>query len=67
MADTVPWPLLSLALAALLALSAFFSSSETAFFSLNRIQLGRMRESKDPVAQKILQIVSTPHRLLTSC
>lgn len=66
MADTVPWPLLSLALAALLALSAFFSSSETAFFSLNRIQLGRMRESKDPVAQKILQIVSTPHKLLTS-
>jgi len=57
---------LGLAMAVLLALSAFFSGSETAFFSLNRIQLGRIRESKDPVSGRILQVLSTPHRLLTS-
>jgi CBS domain containing-hemolysin-like protein len=66
MAETGPWLLLSLFLVVFLALSAFFSGSETAFFSLSRIQIGRMRESKDPVSVKILRVLATPHRLLTS-
>jgi putative hemolysin len=66
MADSGLWLLMSLALAALLVLSAFFSGAETAFFSLSRLQLSRMRESKDPVAGTILQVLATPHRFLTS-
>jgi putative hemolysin len=66
MVDIGPWLLLSLALLALLALSAFFSGAETALFSLNRIQLGRMRESGDSVSARILIVLGTPNRLLTS-
>lgn len=66
MVESGPWLLLGLALAVLLTLSAFFSGAETAFFSLSRIQLGRMRESTDPVSRRILRVLSKPHRLLTS-
>jgi putative hemolysin len=66
MVDSGPWLLLSLALVVLLALSAFFSGAETALFSLNRIQLSRMRESRDSVSARILTVLGTPNRLLTS-
>ncbi len=66
MPESGSWLLLSLALLFLLALSAFFSGTETAFFSLSRIHLGRMRESKDPGAQRIVQVLGMPRRFLTS-
>jgi putative hemolysin len=66
MVDSGPWLLLSLALLALLALSAFFSGAETALFSLNRIQLSKMRESRDSVSARILTVLGTPNRLLTT-
>jgi len=66
MGESEPWFLLGLTLAVLLCLSAFFSGSETAFFSLDRIQLSRLRESDDPVARRITRVLSTPHRLLTT-
>ncbi len=66
MADSGLWLLMSLAVACLLVLSAFFSGSETALFSLSRLQLSRLRESKDPVAGTIIKVLGTPHRFLTS-
>jgi putative hemolysin len=66
MVDAGPWLLLGLSLAALLVLSAFFSGAETALFSLNRIQLSRMKESRDRASARILTVLGTPNRLLTS-
>ncbi|MFH1225350.1 MAG: hemolysin family protein [Candidatus Diapherotrites archaeon] len=53
-----------LVLAALLLLSAFFSSVETAFVSLNRLSVRRMVRSKARFAELIERLKSQPHRLL---
>lgn len=48
----------------LLALSAFFSGTETAYFSLDR--LGRRRLSTDPRGRMVLRLLGKPDRLLSA-
>lgn len=48
----------------LLLLSAFFSGSETAFFSLSRIYLKKLELSKNPGSRRILSLLRQPRRLL---
>ena len=53
-----------LGLAVCLALSAFFSSSETAFFSLTKSLLADLRESRDPRARRVVRLLDRPKDLL---
>jgi putative hemolysin len=55
-----------IALLFLLALSGFFSSSETAFFSLNRLRIQRIRKYNPPAADQVEWIKSSPTRLLST-
>lgn len=48
----------------LLILSAFFSGSETAFFSLPRIYLKKLENTKTKGARRILDLLLQPRRLL---
>lgn len=48
----------------LIALSAFSSSSETAFFSLNRFQLRRIKERYQNAFERIQTLLGRPSRLL---
>ncbi len=50
----------------LLLLSAFFSSVESAYFSLSRSAVERMRESTDPRARRVVRLLDDPRRLLAS-
>ncbi len=50
----------------LLALSAFFSSSESALFSLSRAVIERLGESVDPRAKRVAKLLAHPRRLLAS-
>jgi len=50
--------------ALLMALSAFFSSSETALFSLSSIQLEHMRRKRHPSIDLIERLLSRPRRLI---
>ena len=56
----------SLAIAVLicLVLSAFFSGSETALVSVNKIRISQLVESKDTKAGIIHRIVESPQRML---
>lgn len=54
----------ALALCGLLVVSAFASSSETAFFSLNRFQLRRIRERYRNAYGRIRTLLGHPSRLL---
>ncbi len=47
----------------LMGFSAFFSSSETSLFSLNKIQLEQMRRDDDPNLNLIERLLSQPRRL----
>ncbi len=49
---------------ALLALSAFFSSSETALFSLSRIYLKKLENSNKASAKRVLFLLKKPRQLL---
>lgn len=51
-------------LAVLLALSAFFSGSETALFSLSRVQVQRLRESGGRTGHAVAGLLTFPRRLL---
>ena len=51
-------------LAALLALSAFFSGSETALFSLSRAQVQRLREAGGRTGRAAAMLLGRPRRLL---
>jgi Mg2+/Co2+ transporter CorB len=53
-------------LVVLLALSAFFSSCETAFFSLNPLQVRRIRATRPAAAARIEVLTSEPTRLLST-
>lgn len=53
-----------LILLTLLLLSAFFSGSETALFSLGKADLGRLEESKDKRSKKIAGLMKTPQKIL---
>ncbi len=50
----------------LLALSAFFSSAETAFMSLNRIRIRTLAEEGSSSAKRIEQILSNPGKMLSA-
>ncbi len=53
-------------LAALFVASAFFSGSETALFSLSRLDLRRLRRERDPQADKLHELLDQPRRLIIS-
>jgi putative hemolysin len=55
-----------LTFAILLLLSAFFSASETAFFSLSAADLDRMKNKKDSLTRQVVQLMSQPKKLLIS-
>ncbi len=59
-------PLQLLVLLVLLFLSAFFSSTETAFFSLSRLQLGKIEQEKSSKAKLVVSQLQHARRLLTS-
>lgn len=46
--------------------SAFFSASETALFSLSRLELERLKESPRPFAKRFLQLLSHPRQVLAT-
>jgi CBS domain containing-hemolysin-like protein len=54
------------AIIVLLLLSAFFSSSETAFFSLSKIRLRRRKIRKDPGFKYILHLLKAPSTFLST-
>ena len=55
-----------LVFAVLLLLSAFFSASETAFFSLSHGDIDRLKAKKDAPTRKAVQLLSNPKKLLIS-
>ncbi len=50
----------------LLAGSAFFSGSETALFSLSRLDLQQLRREKNPRAEAIHELLDQPRKLIIS-
>jgi len=50
----------------LLGFSAFFSSSETALFSLNSVQIEKMRADGNPRIGLVQQLLSEPRRLIVT-
>ncbi len=56
----------AVAILVLLALSAFFSSSELAMFSLARHRIDALAEDGEPGAETVLSLKSDPHRLLVT-
>lgn len=54
------------AMALLLAASAFFSGAETALFNLSREQLRRFRESRNPLRHLAAHLMDDPRRLLVT-
>jgi putative hemolysin len=54
------------ALGALLILSAFFSGTEIALFSLSKLQLRRLRQEHPAEGQLISELLDQPHRLLST-
>jgi gliding motility-associated protein GldE len=55
---------LLLTLGILLAFSAFFSSTETAFFSLTQSLLAELKESRDLRARRVVRLLEKPKELL---
>jgi len=55
-----------IALLVLLGLSAFFSGSETALFSLSREQLTRFASSRNPLRRLVARLLTEPRRLLVT-
>ena len=53
-------------LAILLCFSAFFSGSETAFFSLSRLKVRQMATSPSSPKRLVAKMLSSPHRLLAT-
>ena len=47
-----------------LIISAFFSGSETAFFSLSKIQIKKLEKSSNKSSKRILRLLSNPKELL---
>ncbi|MBF0379556.1 MAG: HlyC/CorC family transporter [Magnetococcales bacterium] len=50
----------------LLVASAFFSGSETALFSLSRMDLQKLRNSRNPQSDQIHELLDEPRRLIIS-
>ena len=49
-----------------LGLSAFFSSSETAFFALQRVRVAHLRETGVPRADRLARLKANPERFLST-
>ncbi len=58
----VSFPIISII--GFLILSAFFSGSETAFFSLTKIQIKKLEKSNNKSSKRILRLLSNPKELL---
>lgn len=72
-ADILPLPVMAVltpnvlvASLILLLLSGFFSACETAYFSLNRVSLGKMRDSGDVLPMLAAKLMEHPGKLLAS-
>ncbi|MBE3576955.1 MAG: HlyC/CorC family transporter [Limnochordales bacterium] len=65
MADEVPLSTL-LALLTLLVFSSFFSASETALMSINRLRLRHRAEEGDHSARRMLEMLTNPSRLISA-
>ncbi len=52
--------------AILLFFSAFFSGSETAFFSITEIEISKLRESTKRTSQRVLRFLGKPRQLLVT-
>src|ERR1035441_3978949 len=63
---TITLTLELLALGGLLVLSAFFSGTEIALFSLSKLQLRRLRQEHPAQGQIISELLDQPHRLLST-
>lgn len=50
----------------LLTASAFFSSSETAFLSLDKIRLKQIEGIHNPSAKRVVSLLTDPHKLLVT-
>ena len=50
----------------LFAASAFFSGSETALFSLSRLDLRKLRRSRDPRSETLHELLDQPRKLIIS-
>jgi putative hemolysin len=63
---TMAWSLFwgGLSFLALMVLSGFFSSSETALFSLTRAQIDEIAERRDSAARLLASLLQDPRRLL---
>jgi CBS domain containing-hemolysin-like protein len=59
-------PHVLLIIAFLVGCSAFFSGSESAFFSINKLRLRAMRESGNFAEQRVAKLMEDPGRLLTT-
>ena len=62
----IEWLIPLLALIVLLALSAFFSSTETALFSLGKIHTRRLAEQSPALGAIVTELLATPWRLLST-
>ena len=62
----IEWLIPSLALIVLLALSAFFSSTETALFSLGKIHTRRLAEQSPALGAVVTELLGMPWRLLST-
>lgn len=62
----IEWLIPSLALIVLLALSAFFSSTETALFSLGKIHTRRLAEQSPALGAVVTGLLEMPWRLLST-
>jgi CBS domain containing-hemolysin-like protein len=58
--------LLAILLLVLLAMSGSFSATETALFSLNRVERRRLEEDDSPRSQRIARVLRRPRRLLST-
>ena len=63
--DLVLWLELG-AFVVLMGLSAFFSSSETSLFSLDRLQIEQMRQDENPRIDLIERLLAQPRRLIVT-
>ena len=50
----------------LMMCSAFFSSSETAIFSLSRVQVHRFKEADSRMASRIISLLKAPRKTLVT-
>ena len=63
MSDEIIWRLLVLLI--LLGLSGFFSGSETALLSLDKLRMRFLQQQKRPGADKLAALIDNPNRLLS--